>query len=307
MHLADDAPCPCGSAKSAGSCCIRVADVGQRDGTVVRQRALVIPQADPRPPKPRTETRVDGCYAACLDDCGGVLSDEHFISHRMLKMLAGDSGRLNVRGMDPRDQDANKRVSPANVIARALCERHNLALKPIETAGNRFFETLASLHGWLHEEPAGTEHLVGINGHDIERWCLKAACGFIARAGRVVPESWARILFGYGDVQRPRGLYAYAAIGDVHRGRDIGIEDVLDVGGEPAGVIVHFLNQELVFSMWTHPVGLTDRHAGKWRVFRPGNLTFNNAANGSRSVLSLSWQDRLHHAVIESEWSASDA
>jgi hypothetical protein len=54
MHLFDDAPCPCGSTKPAGACCIRPWNVGKSDGRVVRERALILPQADPRPPKPQT-------------------------------------------------------------------------------------------------------------------------------------------------------------------------------------------------------------------------------------------------------------
>jgi hypothetical protein len=122
MHLPDDAPCPCGSRKPAGSCCIRMWNVHKSDGRVVRERALVLPQADPSPPEPRTAKVVDGCYAAPLLDCDGSLTGEHFISHRMLKLLEGTPGKnLRVRGIDPKNPTDERRVSPAKVIAPVLC------------------------------------------------------------------------------------------------------------------------------------------------------------------------------------------
>lgn len=278
----------------------------QHDGRILVQRVLVIPQADPRPKGPATGKRVDGCYAACLDDCDGELEQEHFISHRMLKLLAGQAGRLHMRGIDPKDPELARWVTPKNVTAPVLCKRHNHTLKPIDTAGNNFFETIMDLRKVLDEAPPGTKRIVPLNGHDLERWGIKALCGFLARAGKPVDELWVRILFGRGSTVRPRGLYVYAGIGDVLRDKGIGLSTVLQ-HGNPVGVIAHLSLHELVFSV--HPsrtIGV-DGHEGKWCVYRPSCFAFENPANGSTLELWLSWQDDLYHGSIDVTWNGGSA
>jgi len=278
--------------------------VRQRDGSLRQERGIVVAQADPRPPKPTTGIAVSGCYAAPLADCAGDLEGEHFVSHRMLKMLAGESGVLNVKGIAPQNPDLERRVAVKRLTANVLCARHNRAMKPIDTAGNNFFETVATLGNVLEDAPPGAERIVALNGHDLERWCLKTLCGFLARAGKPVPDLWVRILFGHGSLLQPRGLYIYAAVGDVLSGDAIGITEVRVKGGESVGLFAQLLNHELVFSMApASPVGV-EEHVGKWRVYRPESFTFKNPANGSTLVLWLSWQDWLYHAPIDTEWSA---
>jgi hypothetical protein len=118
--LADHDPCPCGSDRSAGGCCLRTFPIRKGDGRLVYERAIVVPQADTRPPPPVTGKAVSGCYAACLSDCDGELEDEHFVSHRMLKMLAGESKALTVRGIDPKDPDGVRSVAVKRIATRAL-------------------------------------------------------------------------------------------------------------------------------------------------------------------------------------------
>jgi hypothetical protein len=78
VHLADHAPCPCGSEDAAGRCCLRTFPVRKRDGRLVHERTtIVVPQADLRPPSPTTGKIVSGCYAAWLADCDSPLSNEH--------------------------------------------------------------------------------------------------------------------------------------------------------------------------------------------------------------------------------------
>ncbi|HRH00069.1 MAG TPA: hypothetical protein PLR99_27675 [Polyangiaceae bacterium] len=263
----------------------------------------MVSQADPRPEGPATGAVVEGCYAGSLSDCGGVIEGEHFVSHRLLKVL-GAGKPLKVRGIDPKDQERECLVSPRNLTARVLCSRHNRSLKPIDNAGNRFFETLASAGIWLEDHPAGTEHRVATSGHDLERWCLKALCGFIARAGKPVPELWQRILFGRCALLPPRGLYAYAEVGDEIAGKGVSLEEVRLVGSTSIGVVVRLLNHELVLSMSPGvPVTLT-RQTNKSRMLRPGSIVLENGGNGSTRTIFLSWHDSLQHASIRTTWTA---
>jgi len=69
----------------------------------VIEPTIDVAQADPRPPGSGTGAVVEGCYAACLRDCGGKLSQEHPISLETLKKQAGPRGVLAVQGIDPKD------------------------------------------------------------------------------------------------------------------------------------------------------------------------------------------------------------
>jgi len=304
MHLPDDAPCPCGSGKAAGGCCIRLGPVVQRDGRRAIERRLEIPQASLPLSRPRTGRAVEGCYAACLCDCDGDLEDEHPISHWMLKQLAAGATTLRVRGIDPKRPDLVRPVSPKKLTAPVLCKRHNRALLPIDTAGNRFFETIASIGHALIEPPRAGGQAVGINGHDLERWCLKALCGLVARVKKPIPELWPRILFGEASILHPRGLYFFARVGELLAGDDIRAETVT-FNGEEVGIIARILNHELVFSMHpTRPVTL-ERHVGKELLYRPGAFASTNPASGAEMVLSLTWHDSFFHTHVTSVWGTS--
>lgn len=223
----------------------------------------------------------------------------------MLKILSGGAKKkLDVIGIDPKDPTRSVPVSPAKVVAPVLCDRHNKALKPIDTCGNNFFEAVALLGERFGSDPPGTDRIVGLNGHDLERWCLKALCGFLARADREVPELWVRVLFGGGSILPPRGLFVYANVGDELHGDKIRIEEVGYRGVGSVGLIVQLLSHELVFSMMLEKVVAVDRHVDKLRIFRPESFAFRHA-NGSTTVIWLSWHDLLFHHSIDFDWSAT--
>jgi hypothetical protein len=118
------------------------------------------------------------------------------------------------------------------ISSPVLCKRHKRALKPIDAAGNRCFATIASLGHALIDHPRVAVGVVGINGHDLERWCLKVWWGFVARAQLPIPELWPRILFGQGAVLRPPGLYFFAEVGKTLAGDDIRVDTVRSEGAE---------------------------------------------------------------------------
>jgi hypothetical protein len=163
---------------------------------------------------------------------------------------------------------------------------------------------LSTLGNLLENESKRTERIIALNGHDLERWCLKALCGFLARADRCASEAWVRILFGSRSLLQPLGLYFYAEVGDVLAGEGISLEEVRVKGAESIGLVARLLSHELVFSMSTDTPVTLERHVGKMRVFRPESFTFRNPTSGSTQVLWLSWQDSLYHAPIDVVWGA---
>lgn len=267
------------------------------------QHTIAVPQADPVPPPPRTGVAVEGCYASSLSDCGGELEAEHFISHRMLKGLADERGMIFVRGIAPQgkknDEENAAWVPAKKLTALVLCARHNRAAKPIDSAGSRFLETVQGVRDMLAENEK--DLVIAVNGRDIERWCLKALCGFLARAGKPVPELWARVLFGRNELNHPRGLYVYAGVGDELSGPEMIQLTEIREGETTVGVHAQILIHELAFSMHaSRPEGVpTEAHAGKACLFRPECFVFARSDREAKVLLWLSWNDNHFHDTVE--------
>jgi hypothetical protein len=304
LQFDTDAPCPCGSGSAGRDCCLRQFRVTERDseGTVLSDRvgwALEIPQADTRPPRPRTGLANTRCYAASLSDCSAKISAEHYLSAVILRRLAGPSGWLDVTGV-PKDAP-KKRLTASTLVARKLCERHNGALSPLDTVAGRVFDAIASVGNELGQ---GRDLLVGVNGHDFERWLLKYLCGLLTVRRVPIPEVWIRILFGECSILLPRGLYVYARAGDLMRGQTVRIEVAYEEDPMvPIGCRVQLLNADFVLAMTDRPPAALD-HVGKLRIPRPGGFEFMHEATGARFVLAFSWQGDASHAPVRGVWSS---
>src|SRR6266545_2919629 len=121
-------PCPCGSGKPGGECCWR--------GGL----AFVVPEANPRPPAPKTGFAHPECYARSLNDCSDDISKEHYVSRNILESFA-PSGRFDVVN-PPWALGKTVPVSPGTFFARVLCRRHNNALIDLDTTGGNFFRAV---------------------------------------------------------------------------------------------------------------------------------------------------------------------
>lgn len=305
-HVDDADPCPCGRAREAGRCCLRTLPMVLTDGgPVVSHRTLFVAPADYRPRPPATGKSVEGCYAACLLDCDGEIEQEHFLSHGMLKILCGSAKELTVTGISWKKPEQVAQVAPKRMTAPVLCSRHNRALSPIDAVANNFFAAVHGLDVTMTALAPGERKVVAFNGHDLERWCLKALCGFVARARRPVPETWVRTLFGPTEVTLPNGLYMYTDVGGELVGQTLGLTEIVQ-DGVTAGMVVNMLQHELVFSMNGEEVAGLSQHSGKLRVLRPGNFSFLDA-KGSFFVLWLSWFDRRFHADVRTQWASAGA
>jgi hypothetical protein len=149
-----NAPCRCGSQKSAAYCCYtggiwhkRPARLGIRS---LSQRGAV--------PK---------CYMNELGSCDGGISREHLISESVIRVLKAD-GDFSIAGLPWLDNGEAKIVGTNALTANCLCARHNSALSPLDAAAQKFF---AALKSCLDREAESLHYL--ISGHDLERWLLK--------------------------------------------------------------------------------------------------------------------------------------
>ncbi len=270
-------PCPCGSGKPGGECCWR--------GGL----AFVVPEANPRPPAPKTGFAHPECYARSLNDCSDDISKEHYVSRNILESFA-PSGRFDVVN-PPWALGKTVPVSPGTFFARVLCRRHNNALIDLDTTGGNFFRAVM----------AGTDTKTApqaFNGINLERWLLKLLCGLSAgkpadgplpSAGPwVAPDLWARILFGELTFPPACGLYFDGTLGrQLNYAHQIGMER-FDINGELAGLRVSLLGFALVLLMKAATPGALASIVlnGIWR---PNGFEFRRPNGDLVKMLHLSW------------------
>jgi len=274
-------------------------------------------QANTTPPRPKTGHVVEGCLGAALEDCGGKLSGDHYISKALLKWLneAGDSfgmlgASLIARGIPGLAPDEQRSMPPSALTVKTFCQRHNSALSPIDDEALRFFVSLAEITAQLQASQTSRVHDVRtFNGHDLERWFLKVLCGMTAfGASRLftdlpvsvdIEREWIEMLFGLSLFTDGRGLYCPGTLGKITYG-GLGFSvDPLAKGVSLAGLSTEF--QGLAFNLFLRPVFGPDQSAlGDTQLFRPPALHFSNGV--AEKALVLCWDstadDRSIHIRV---------
>lgn len=261
-------------------------------------------QANTKPPGPKTGHVVEGCLGAPLEDCGGKLSGDHYISRALLKWLneAGDSfgmprATLIARGIPGLAPGEQRSMPPSALTVKAFCQRHNSALSPIDDEALRFFMSLAEITTQLQAPQTSLVHdSRPFNGHDLERWFLKALCGMSAfRPSHLFSDlpvsvdlerEWIEMLFGVSLFTDRRGLYCPGTLGRITYG-GLGFSlDPLRKGVSLAGLRTEF--QGLAFNLFLRPVFGPDQSAlDDIQLFRPAALHFSNGV--AERALMLCW------------------
>jgi len=176
-----------------------------------------------------------------------------------------------------------------------LCSRHNLALSPLDSAALQLFQVLQKLRATSESaelEPRSTCELL-VNGHDIERWCLKVLMGGLFSGNMRVPDAslkrvspprrYLEFLFGDRAQVKPWGLFVLNPHESVlSAGAYVSIT-VLSAGPEPAGLLLQLNGLQLAFV----PKNVVFSHSDG-RVFRPSELHIMTPA-GAR-IIALSWE-----------------
>jgi hypothetical protein len=251
---------------------------------------------------------VDGCYAACLRDCAGRLSREHYISENLLIRL-NDSGRLRVQGFPWQRADASERIPPGALAARILCERHNSDLGALDEVATLLVDRL---------ERVGLEFLAGergdwvwlVNGHDVERWLLKVLVGLVlvgaARRdggqslGTQIPVTWVRCLFGEFSFPSTGGLHVSARLGDQFRATSGSFAFApIHARGATAGLRAVLGGMVLMLATCDVPEGATGLLASTVR--RPAAMAWEHA--GVTKTVALHWDEPSTRATVNLTWS----
>jgi hypothetical protein len=251
------------------------------DGTEFFKRAC-----STSPPSPVTGRSLEACYASALRDCSEKISREHYVSESLLRYLSGANGGVAVSGL-PWLHGEEKVLPPNALASKILCERHNAALSPLDDIAVRLFQSFDEIA--LQEN---SKRLVFLfNGHDLERWMLKALCGTVAvrrqtRGADVsIPKEWLEFLFGVKDFAQEQGLYVCRSIGHYFEGpHGISIRS-FSKHRDGIGIIIEICGFELVLSMTGF---LSRRFDDRDFAYRP--LEFHTIAEGFEKSVFLSWE-----------------
>jgi hypothetical protein len=161
-----------------------------------------------QPPAPKTGHAHERCYAAALTDCSTKISREHYISKGLLGLMGGT---VDVAGLSFQQPDTLRGLPEKSLTAKALCERHNHALAPLDAEVARLYEALRDFDAGLRDSASWVSEERVVNGADIERWMLKALAGLthgklLTSTKLRVDSGWLHILFG-GRWPTGWGLY----------------------------------------------------------------------------------------------------
>jgi hypothetical protein len=267
-----DAPCPCGSERSYGAC--------HPKGIGASAALSTTPKGSP------SGMVVEGCYAAPLNDCGGKLSREHWLSEVLLRYIS-KLAPLEVAGL-PGIGDGIRSLPPNAVASKILCERHNSALSPLDGIALKIFRA-------FHEQ--SDENAVFVfNGHDIERWLLKVLCGLhasgfpdVPKAERAVNTHWVEILFGRRDFDGVGGVYV---LGHHFQGRGVAIRAIYG-SGKPTGLCMWIAGLELALTIAGWPDRTFDDRTFAHRPFE----IYTSGERAQRSVVCI-WEGPADNGTI---------
>jgi hypothetical protein len=194
---------------------------------------------------------------------------------------------VEVSGLGDRRHDEFVSVPIAGFVSNVLCDRHNPALSPLDCIGQRFFRSLRALNSALRDKTKNPKDRAYLfNGHDIERYILKALCGdgFAnkldtlrgRKRGWRPSDQWVRILYGLEPFQDGWGLYLTADIGgtiDLDE-NVLGIRPIANDADELCGATFKVLGLEFELLM-TIPNPAQERYAGNCR-YRPAEVIFSD-------------------------------
>jgi hypothetical protein len=238
------------------------------------------------------------CYARALGNCSTDLSDEHFLSESVLAVV--HPTKVTVAGFAWLG-DNTRRIPNKRLAARILCKAHNEALSGLDESGRRFFQWMQdAIIEFAQDHPKAQEDWIrAVNGHDLERWMMKALFGLIASGvaenkspdlSKLPPPIEAlRILFGYDPIPQGWGMYWRTQFG-VEENNSFALE-VATITRDAAvgGLFLRFNGHEIWFLM--QKGALAPEIRPPEFSYRPMDLDFRYRS--TQKVIHLGWSDDL--------------
>jgi hypothetical protein len=253
-----------------------------------------VPMTPTRPPGTRTNFSHPSCYARELNDCDDEISKEHYISESVLEALGGQ-----ILVSDPRREWIRKPIGTASLASKILCKRHNNALSKLDAVAKKFVPCLLKYEAEI-VAGGGSDRF---NGHDIERWVLKAFCSYITLDDDSVPEEWLRILFGDSQFAVDSGLHLNVAIGEAigASANEIAFETARNDANERTGCSLTIHGYRLLLGMNGKRQYSVDE-LGKLSLLRPSYIRWLHTRTRVGYRIAFSWQPGRSGDGLDLEW-----
>jgi len=164
-----------------------------------------------------------GCYARALGDCSPEISDEHYVSEGLLRLIYGRFGEESeiVEGVNLAlpfwKPGVSKKLTIGRLKEPILCKAHNSRLSQFDTTSRAMFVAMDRLNESAGDtsRPAASHR---VDGDELERWMLKTLCGGlysgrfplppgVSRIGICSPTVWLDMLYNGAKLQDGLGLY----------------------------------------------------------------------------------------------------
>lgn len=286
-------PCLCGSGKPGGTCCF--------DGRhFVRCPSVV------RLSKPDNTLANEGCYLNQTSSCRGKISNEHLVSQAVLKVI--QAKQLTASGL-PWQRESPMNIGLNTLVANCLCEFHNNALSPLDTAAGQFFEALQL----VDTDQSGAGFQILVSGHDLERWLLKTLFGFaysksLVNNGQPLLPTFHSMIDPISLLENPAswpastGIYFIQNVGDkVTRNDEFALAPIsMRETNELIGMKISV--QGLVFDLLLVPREIT-QSTNAPGAYRPGSLSF--TYKDHQNQVLISWADDALHAEVRLQFEST--
>lgn len=166
--------CPCGSGWVIASCCLDASD-----GMLRKKVPSIVP------PGPKTNFAHADCYLRDTNNCSPDISREHYISANVLEQIAASEKAINLSGVPFLAEGETRALPVSSLTAKILCQRHNVALSPLDQEAGRFFKMLTETMMRKAKGPGSSKRELWLaSGTAVELWMLKVACGlYFSRVG----------------------------------------------------------------------------------------------------------------------------
>jgi hypothetical protein len=238
-------------------------------------------------------------------NCSENISKEHYISRSVLASM-DKAGTQKISGMPWKPREAFHIVPTDSLVANVLCERHNVALSPLDAEAGRLIRMIGSYDREFHEKLYRTEIAV-FCGEELEQWMLKTVCGMVAaravarggvRSGATIPDTWVSILAGEQDWPRLWGMYVAVPTGVTYHYSSFGFKPFTHPDTRQV------LAAELTINGFVFYVvlGRPDTPSA-WGRYRPRTLIFER--DGVEKFIELSWSDPRPQQYIKFSRGAS--
>jgi hypothetical protein len=165
------------------------------------------------------------CYAGALNDCCQQMTGEHVMSASVLRVISDGDSTVTITNLTFLTPGSPKKLPISALVANILCETHNCALSPYDTAMKELVASLDRIDKKMTSRIHMDEEFV-VNGDGIERWFLKTLIdgvfsGQFPLSDNVAPFKGTRphsdllnILYRGAQFPRNWGLYLHKSQGE---------------------------------------------------------------------------------------------